>query len=69
MTTLSYIERCNLALNELDELIVLLATADDLVERELWMARAAAARGHISMIIRAELSAVRNDDDLKGYDC
>lgn len=69
MTRLEQIERCNLALLELDELIVLLMQADDLVERELWLSRANAARNHISVIIRDQMSTAIADDDLKGYDC
>lgn len=71
MTTLEHVERLNAALLELDELIVLLSTADDLIERELWLARAGNVRRHISTLIREEMSTPTDDttDDLKGYDC
>lgn len=73
MTALERIEHLNMALLELDELIVLITAEDaDVIERELWMARARNARRHISMTIRDEMSTavtIQPTDELKGYDC
>lgn len=68
MTALERVERLNLAILEMDELIVLLKGAEDLFERELWLAHAARVRAQLSTLIRSEMSTPV-DDDLKGYDC